>query len=247
MNILLVDDEAPARARLAQLIAELPEHRVVGEAESGAQALTLCAQMAVDVVLLDIRMPGLDGLETARLLKAGATAPAVIFVTAYADHALAAFEVQASDYLVKPVRRERLIQALARLQSQASSPPRVSNQAAPALVPAPRAHLCARLGNMVRMVAVEHIRYFKAEQKYVTVRNHQEELLIEDSLVRLQAEFIDRFIRVHRNALVAIAYLEALHHRGGQHWLQLKDCPKPVAVSRRHLRLIRQMLKNTRD
>jgi two-component system response regulator AlgR len=242
MNILLVDDEAPARARLAQLIAELPEHRVVGEAESGAQALTLCAQMAVDVVLLDIRMPGLDGLETARLLKAGATPPAVIFVTAYADHALAAFEAQASDYLVKPVRRERLMQALARLQSQASSSPRLTGQAAPA----PRAQLSARLGNMVRMVAVEHVRYFKAEQKYVTVRNHQEELLIEDSLVRLQAEFADRFIRAHRNALVAIAYLEALHHRGGQHWLQLRDCPEPVAVSRRHLHRVRQMLKNTR-
>jgi len=246
MNILLVDDEAPARARLAQLIAELPEHRVVGEAESGAQALTLCAQLTVDVVLLDIRMPGLDGLETARLLKAGATAPAVIFVTAYADHALAAFEVQASDYLVKPVRRERLMQALARLQSQASSSPRVSNQAAPALVPAPRAQLYARLGNMVRMVAVEQVRYFKAEQKYVTVRDHEGELLIEDSLARLEAEFANRFVRAHRNALVAIAYLETLHQRGVRHWLQLKDCPECIAVSRRHLRLIRQALQGTR-
>jgi two-component system response regulator AlgR len=244
MNILLVDDEALARTRLAQLIAELPEHRVVGEAENGVQALSLCAQLAVDVVLLDIRMPGLDGLETARLLKASAAPPAVIFVTAYADHALAAFEAQASDYLVKPVRRERLMQALARLQSRSSSSPWIKDD--DASTSAPRAQLYARLGNMVRVVAVEQVRYFKAEQKYVTVRNHQEELLIEDSLVRLQTEFANRFVRAHRNALVAIAYMEALHQRSGQHWLQLKDCPEPVAVSRRHLQQVRQMMKNTR-
>lgn len=242
MNILLVDDEAPARARLAQLIAELPEHRVVGEAESGAQALALCAQLAVDVVLLDIRMPGLDGLETARLLGATAAPPAVIFVTAYTDHALAAFEVQASDYLVKPVRRERLMQALARQQHQPS--PRADGHDAPAAVP--RTHLHARLGSMVQVVAVEQVRYFKADQKYVTVRNHERELLIEDSLVRLEAEFAGRFVRAHRNALVAIAYLEALHQLGVRHWLQLKDCPEGIAVSRRHLRLIRQALQSTR-
>jgi two-component system response regulator AlgR len=244
MNILLVDDEAPARARLAQLIAELPEHRVVGEAESGAQALALCAQLPVNVVLLDIRMPGLDGLETARLLAAGAAPPAVIFVTAYTDHALAAFDVQAADYLLKPVRRERLIQALARLQPQASSSPRITSQAAPAS--APRTQLYARVGNRVRMVAVEHVRYFKAEHKYITVRDHEGELLIEDSLARLEAEFAGRFVRAHRNALVAIAYLEALHQRGVRHWLQLKDCPERIAVSRRHLRLIRQTLQSTR-
>ncbi len=242
MNILLVDDEAPARARLAQLIAELPEHRVVGEAESGAQALLLCAQLPVDVVLLDIRMPGLDGLETARLLGAGPAPPAVIFVTAYADHALAAFEVQASDYLVKPVRRERLVQALARQQHRPS--PRADGHDAP--VAAPRTQLHARLGSMVQVVAVEQVRYFKADQKYVTVRNHEGELLIEDSLVRLEAEFASRFVRAHRNALVAIAYLEALHQRGVRHWLQLKDCPERIAVSRRHLRLIRQALQSTR-
>lgn len=242
MNILLVDDEAPARARLAQLIAELPEHRVVGEAESGAQALLLCAQLPVDVVLLDIRMPGLDGLETARLLGAGAAPPAVIFVTAYADHALAAFEVQASDYLVKPVRRERLMQALARQQHRPS--PRTDGHDAPAA--APRTQLHARLGSRVQVVAVEQVRYFKADQKYVTVRNHERELLIEDSLVRLETEFAGRFVRAHRNALVAIAYLEALHQRGVRHWLQLKDCPERIAVSRRHLRLIRQALQSTR-
>lgn len=242
MNILLVDDEAPARARLAQLIAELPEHRVVGEAESGAQALALCTQLAVDVVLLDIRMPGLDGLETARLLGAGAAPPAVIFVTACADHALAAFEVQASDYLVKPVRRERLMQALARQQHRPL--PRAKGHDAPAT--APRTQLQARLGSMVRVVAVEQVRYFKADQKYVTVRDHEGELLIEDSLVRLEAEFASRFVRAHRNALVAIAYLEALHQRSVRHWLQLKDCPERIAVSRRHLRLIRQALQSTR-
>lgn len=239
MNILLVDDEAPARARLAQLIAELPEHRVVGEAENGAQALVLCAQLHVDVVLLDIRMPGLDGLETARLLAATPMPPTVIFVTACADHALAAFEVQASDYLVKPVRRERLMQALARQRRQPS--PRTPGHAAS--VAAPRTQLCARVGSMVQVVAVEQVRYFKAEQKYVTVRHRDGELLIEDSLTRLETEFASRFVRAHRNALVAIAYLEGLQLRGGHHWLRLKDCPQPVAVSRRHLGLVRQALQ----
>lgn len=240
MNILLVDDEAPARARLAQLIAELPEHRVVGEAESGAQALALCAQLAVDVVLLDIRMPGLDGLETARLLAARTAPPAVLFTTAYADHALAAFEVQATDYLLKPVRRERLIQALERLQLRHMAP--CADQAS-TTVAAPRSHLCARLGGAVQVIAVEEVRYFKAEQKYVTVRHRDGELLIEDSLTRLETEFANRFVRAHRNALAAIAYLEGLQLRGGHHWLRLKDCPEPLAVSRRHLGLVRQALQ----
>ena len=239
MNILLVDDEAPARARLAQLIAELPEHRVVGEAESGAQALALCAQLAVDVVLLDIRMPGLDGLETARLLAARTAPPAVLFTTAYADHALAAFEVQATDYLLKPVRRERLIQALERLQLRHMAP-----QTAPVRTTVvPRSHLCARLGGAVQVIAVEEVRYFKAEQKYVTVRHRDGELLIEDSLMRLETEFASRFVRAHRNALAAIAYLESLQLRGGHHWLRLKDCPEPLVVSRRHLGLVRQALQ----
>lgn len=241
MNILLVDDEALARARLAQLIAELPEHRVVGEAESGAQALALCAQLAVDVVLLDIRMPGLDGLETARLLAARPAPPAILFTTAYADHALAAFEVQATDYLLKPVRRERLIQALERLRLRHMAPR--TAPAPTAAVVAPRSHLCARLGGTVQVIAVEQVRYFKAEQKYVTVRHRDGELLIEDSLTRLETEFASRFVRAHRNALAAIAYLEGLQLRGGHHWLRLKDCPEPVAVSRRHLGLVRQALQ----
>ena len=241
MNILIVDDEAPARLRLARLIAELPEHRVIGEAENGMQAAALCDHHAVDVVLLDIRMPSIDGIQTARLLAARPMPLAVIFVTAYPDHALAAFEVQASDYLLKPVRRERLVQALARLaeRSGAGAPERAIDHRSP------RSHLRTRLGGVVRVVAVEQIRYFKAEQKYVTVRNPDGEFLIEDSLARLEAEFAGRFVRAHRNALVAIPYIEGLHRRGVRYWLVLKDCPESIMVSRRHLPLVRQALEGS--
>jgi two-component system response regulator AlgR len=241
MNILIVDDEALARLRLAQLIAELPGHRVVGEAENGMQAVALCEHHAVDVVLLDIRMPSIDGLQTARLLAALPMPPAVIFVTAYPNHALAAFEVQASDYLLKPVRRERLVQAFARLTERGgtcTSERVIDNRS-------PRSHLRTRLGGVVRVVAVEQIRYFKAEQKYVTVRSPEGEFLIEDSLARLEAEFSGRFVRAHRNALVAIPYVEALHRRGVRYWLMLKDCPESIMVSRRHLTLVRQVLEGS--
>ena len=244
MNIVVVDDEAPARIRLTQLIGALPEHRIVGEAENGAQAITLCAQLAVDVVLLDIRMPGLDGLETARLLAERPAPPAVVFVTAYADHALAAFEVQAADYLVKPVRRERLLQALERVAIRRQTPqpaqPSMSGRDA-----APRSHLCARLGGTVQMIAVEQVRYFKAEQKYVTVRHRDGDVLIEDSLTRLEAEFAGRFVRAHRNALVAIAHLQGLCRQGDHHWLQINGCAEPIWVSRRHLLAVRHALQRS--
>jgi two-component system response regulator AlgR len=239
MNILIVDDEAPARLRLRQLIGELPEHRVVGEADDGEAALAACRRETVDVVLLDIRMPGRDGLEIARQLADQPRAPAVVFVTAFAEHAVDAFEVQASDYLVKPVRRERLVQALARAQARVDLPS--ARSAAP--VATARDHLSARLGAVVRLIPVDEVRYFRAEQKYVTVRDGAGECLIEDTLSRLEAEFAGRFVRAHRNALVAVRFLQRLQRQGLGYGLWLQGCAEPVAVSRRHLPVIRQALR----
>ena len=239
MNILIVDDEAPARLRLRQLIGELPEHRVVGEAGDSAAALAVCRRETVDVVLLDIRIPGRDGLAIAGELADQPNAPAIVFVTAYAEHAVNAFEVQASDYLVKPVRRERLVQALARVTDRAGMPP--GRPTAP--VTAGRGHLRARLGGVVRLIPVDEVRYFRAEQKYVTVRDGTGECLIEDTLSRLEAEFAGRFVRAHRNALVAVHYLQRLQRQGLGYGLWLQGCTEPVAVSRRHLPVIRRALR----
>ncbi|MFZ5532570.1 MAG: LytR/AlgR family response regulator transcription factor [Pseudomonadota bacterium] len=239
MNILIVDDEAPARLRLRQLIDELPGHRVVGEADGGDAALAACSRERVDVVLLDIRMPGRDGLAIARQLVDQPDAPAIVFVTAFAEHAVDAFDVQASDYLVKPVRRERLIQALARVADRAGVSSGVSTPPAAAA----RGHLRARLGGVVRLIPIDEVRYFRAEQKYVTVRDGAGECLIEDTLSRLEAEFAGRFVRAHRNALVAVHYLQRLQRQGLGHGLWLQGCSEPVAVSRRHLPVIRQALR----
>ncbi|HMM44946.1 MAG TPA: LytTR family DNA-binding domain-containing protein [Candidatus Macondimonas sp.] len=239
MDILIVDDEAPARLRLIQLLAEVPDHRIVGEAEDGAQALAMCSAHAVDVVLLDIRMPGLDGLQTARLLAAQTDPPAVVFVTAYADHALAAFEVQAADYLVKPVRRERLAQALARVAQQRGARAVAEADAGRQ----PRTHLCIRVRGAVHRIAVDRVRYFKAEQKYVTVHDGEREFLIDGALSGLAAEFAGRFLRVHRNALVSVRYLEGLQRLGFGYGVRLQGCADVIPVSRRHMPDIRQHLR----
>ncbi|HXF07344.1 MAG TPA: LytTR family DNA-binding domain-containing protein [Candidatus Acidoferrales bacterium] len=237
MDILIVDDEAPARLRLIQLLAEMPDHRIVAEAEDGAQALAVCSAQAVDVVLLDVRMPGLDGLQTARLLAAQTDPPAVVFVTAYADHALAAFEVQATDYLVKPVRRERLAQALARVAQQRGV------RAEAAAGRQPRTHLCSRVRGAVHRIAVDRVRYFKAEQKYVTVHDGEREFLIDGALSGLAEEFAGRFLRVHRNALVSLRYLEGLQKLGLGYGVRLQGCDHVIPVSRRHMPGIRQHLR----
>jgi len=239
MRILVVDDEARARERLRRLIEELGEHEVVAEASDGAAAIRAGYAHKPDVALLDVRMPGMDGLEAAHHLAAMDPPPAIIFTTAFDDHALDAFEAHAVDYLVKPLRRERLAQALAAA--------RRTTRAQLAAVDggeAPRAQLCAQLGGEMQLVGVADVLYFLAEHKYITVRHREGEVLIEESLKALEREFGDRFLRIHRSALVAEAWVGGLRRdTHGRYCVEFKGVDDTLQVSRRHLPSVRQRLR----
>lgn len=236
MRILIADDERLARERLRRLSEEVADCKVVGTASSGAETIRLADAVQPDVVLLDIRMPAPDGLETARHLIAAEPPPAIIFTTAYSEHALEAFEAQAVDYLVKPIRLERLRQALA----GARRPSRAQVAAAGG---APREQLCARLGGELHLIPVADVHYFRAEHKYVTVRHSQGEIPLEEPLKALEDEFALGFLRVHRQALVAPAWVGGLARTAqGSAYLWFHDIADTVSVSRRHLAQVRRRL-----
>lgn len=241
MRTLIVDDEQLARERLRHLILAVPEWEVAGEAANGAEALKFLQDNPVDVVLMDIRMPGMDGLEAARHLSGMPDPPAVVFCTAYTDHALEAFDANAIDYLVKPIRRERLAIALSKarkLTPETLSESGVTESGA-------RTHLCARVRGDLKLVPVDNVVYLQAEHKYVTVRHTGGEILVEDSLTTLEDEFGDRFLRVHRNALVARAFLAGLEKNDGGHpVVTLKGVDDRLEVSRRNLPAVRQVIKS---
>ncbi|HEX5340376.1 MAG TPA: LytTR family DNA-binding domain-containing protein [Gammaproteobacteria bacterium] len=241
MNIVIVDDEAPARARIRELLREIPACVVVGEAANGREALTLWENTQPDAMLLDIRMPVMDGLETARHLAAMDKPPAVIFTTAFDEFAIAAFDTHAIAYLLKPVRREKLADALA----NAGHLNRVQlTRLATQRGHEPRRHLCARLRDKLHVVAVENVQCFIAGQKYVTVCHSGGELLIDEALKDLELEFAERFLRVHRNALVALSYIESLDKLDEGHFiLRLRGRVQPVEVSRRLVAEVRERLR----
>ena len=201
MKVVIVDDEPLARARLRELLGEQAGVTVVAEAADGHAALHACAEQQPDLVLLDIQMPGIDGLETARHLAAFEPRPAVVFCTAFDAHALSAFDAQAIDYLVKPVRPERLAAALDRVRTFTAG----RGHAAAATTPPGqrRTHLCARMRGSLRLIPIEDVHYLQAEEKYVVVHHARGEDLIEESLKSLEEEFAERFVRIHRNCLVA--------------------------------------------
>jgi len=241
MKVLVVDDEQPARQRLKRLLNELADHQCVAEAENGRQALERVEQYQPEVVLLDIRMPGMDGLEAAQHLALRDDPPAVIFTTAFSDHALEAFEAHAVDYLLKPIKLERLQAALdncSRLNRAqlAERLQQVDQQSA-------RQHICARVrGNLV-LVPLEDIYYFRAEQKYITVRHSGGELLIEEPLKSLEEEFVEDFHRIHRNALVRIDKIAGMENKPGMHQVFFDGIDDRLEVSRRHLSGVRNILK----
>lgn len=245
MKILIVDDEAPARGRLAALVRAVGGHDVVGEAASGAEALQCCGCWQPEVVLMDIRMPGMDGLKAAARLSHFDQPPAVIFVTAYGDHALAAFESAAIDYLVKPVRRERLAAALAKARRLNRAQLEALQLPATALG---RQHILCRRRCGVELVPIGSIHYFMADQKYVIVRHTDGEDLIEDSLRQLGDEFGDRFVRIHRKVLVARARLVGLEKRSdGRCYAVLLGRDERLEISRRHLPRVRNLLRGAGD
>jgi two-component system response regulator AlgR len=242
LRVAIVDDEAPARSRMRDLLeecaGELPV-TVVGEAASGREALDLLAREPADVVLLDVRMPEMDGIELARHLQTLERPPAVVFATAYDDYAIRAFELNAVDYLLKPIKLERLKEALARARS---APPRP--EALRELAAAPRAHLSAQERGKIYLIPVAEVIYLKAELKYVSVRTGAREYLIEESLTRLEQEFGERFVRVHRNCLVARAAVrgfERAQQEGDANWeVVLDGIEERIPVSRRQQHVVRE-------
>lgn len=237
MKVLIADDEAPARARLAALlVAAGPEYEVVAQAANGAQVLAKCEQHAVDLILLDIRMPGMDGIQAALTLAESPGAPAVVFVTAYDEHALAAFEANAIDYLLKPVRPERLLRAL----DKASA---LNRDQRDALAQAEGYLSASYRGGILRIPAGEVI-FLRADSKYVEVWHPQGMALSEESLRTIEERLPGLFLRVHRNALVAPDRVRELRKgTAGGLLLLLHGCEEPVEVSRRHAPEVRRILR----
>ncbi len=243
MKLLLVDDEPLARQRLASLLRDMDDVDVAGEAGNGREAVELAESLAVDVVLLDIAMPVMDGLEAARHLALLPSPPAVVFCTAFDQHALAAFEAAAVDYLVKPVRPERLAEAIERARRQRAA--QQASRLPPASSERRRSHLSARLRGCLRLIPVDDIRFLQAEEKYVVVHHARGEDLVEESLKSLESEFGDRFIRIHRNCLVASdEFAELRRSNDGQVHAILRHGGAPLEVSRRCLPLLRERLKH---
>ncbi len=243
MKILVVDDEAPARERLTHLVEGLgEEYRVVGEAADGDEALEFCAEVFVDLVLLDVQMPGMDGLECAAELAKLEPPPAVILVTAYTEYALDAFAHQVQDYLVKPVRRERLQAALERVQ--VTTRPQREALGVRTDTLRRRRHVSAHYRGGLKTVPVEEIVYLLAQHKYVTLCYQGGELLLDESLKSLEEEFPDLFLRIHRNALVARSRMTGLAKASdGSILVTLRDSEVRLPVSRRHLPEIRRWLR----
>ncbi|MGH8123212.1 MAG: LytR/AlgR family response regulator transcription factor, partial [Rudaea sp.] len=237
-----VDDEPPARARLVSLLQECGDVELLGEAGDGRTAVEIAARLAPDLVLLDISMPLMDGLEAARHLATLDPAPAVIFCTAFDEHALAAFDANAIDYLVKPIRLERLQGALARAQRYSGGAlARLQSDAQAAS----RTHLCVRVrGNLV-LVPVNEIDYLMAEDKYVAVHYRgSSTVLVEEPLKALETEFGGRFVRIHRNCLVAKARLAGLLRTTDEHvFAKIAGCEVQLEVSRRNLPAVRRLVK----
>jgi two-component system response regulator AlgR len=242
MKCLVVDDEALARERLVRILAESTDWELCGEAGGGEQALQQVQTHQPDVVLLDIRMPGMDGLEVARHMLKLEQAPAVIFITAFGDHALEAFETQAVDYLLKPVHPDRLQQALEKARRLSGAQ---LQQIEAAQGNNPRSHLCARNRGNLELVAIEDIVYLQADNKYVTVCSADRQILIEESLKSLEQEFAEHFIRIHRNALVAVRAIRGLEKDGEGHCrVVLEGTDERLEVSRRQLPDVRKRIKH---
>jgi len=246
LAVFIADDEAPARGRLRELLEDIAQEvptRVVGEARNGLEAVELAPESGAQVVLLDIQMPGMGGIEVARHLALLPQAPAVVFVTAHDRHAVEAFELNALDYLLKPVRAERLAAALRKAMvagpTAAAPLARAADQ--------PREYLSAAERNRILLVPLRDVLYFKAELKYITLRTREREHLIEESLVALEREFADRFVRIHRNCLVAKGAIRGFERAADEddepRWLVVLDgIEEKLPISRRQWPTLRDLM-----
>lgn len=244
LNILIADDEAPARNRMRDLLNDIEQVTVVAEAKNGKEAIDLALQTKPDLMLLDIRMPVMDGIEAAQHAQKLEPKPHIIFTTAFDTYAIKAFDLNAIDYLLKPIRLERLQTAINK--ARALKPMQIA-----ALKPLQktRTHLSIHERGRVLLVPIETIIYLRAELKYITVRTAVREYLIEESLTYLEAEFGERFVRLHRNCLVATSFIAGYEKRLNQddgnkleqQWVALlKGIPETIAISRRQQHFVRQ-------
>lgn len=243
LAVLVVDDEALARSRLRTLLAscDAPPAKLGGEAANAAQAMELMRRMPFDAVLLDVNMPGADGLALARAMRSLAHPPAVVFVTAHAEHAVTAFDLEAADYLTKPVRLERLQTALQKVERLRSA-----QSGAAGGGPDQETLLIQDRGRTER-VPLGEVLYFKAELKYITVRTVTKSYILDASLSDLEERYAAQFLRVHRNALVARRAVRALEKHfdpeEGEGWaVRLNGIDELLAVSRRQLAVVREAL-----
>ena len=243
IRIFIADDETPARDRLKELLGDIAgevQTQVVGEATNGLEAIERVPSSGAEVLLLDIQMPGMGGLEVARHLATLEQSPAVVFVTAHDKHAVEAFDLNALDYLLKPVRAGRLAAAI----RKASVPEKEKLASA---ADSPREYLSVAERHRIALVPVRDILFLRAEQKYVTVRTREREHLIEESLVALEHELADRFVRIHRNCLVARAAIRGFERSGEDaeeaRWLIVLDgIAERLPVSRRQWPVLRALV-----
>lgn len=240
LTILIADDEAPARNRLRDLLSNTAEVRIVAEAKNGKEAIDLAVQTKPDLMLLDIRMPLMDGIEAAQHAQKLEPKPHIIFTTAFDAYAMKAFDLNAIDYLLKPIRLERLQTAINK--AHALQPKQIE-----ALKPLQkiRSYFSIHERGRVILIPVEQVIYLRAELKYITVRTVEREYLIEESLTHLETEFGERFLRLHRNCLVAplfiTGYEKRLNEVNEERWVALlKGIPETVAISRRQQHLVRE-------
>jgi two-component system response regulator AlgR len=241
LKILIADDEVPARNRLRELLAEIPETNVIAEATNGKEALTMASESLPHVMLLDIRMPEMDGIEAAEHSLKLYHPPAVIFTTAYDAHAMQAFDMNAVDYLLKPIRRERLTMALKKARALLPAQLGGIKQLRPQ-----RTHFSISERGRILLIPVHDVIYLRAELKYLTVRTVEREYLVEDSLTNIEREFANLFIRLHRNCLVSqnsIRGFEKRHTEEGEsHWVALlKELPETLPVSRRQQHIVHEI------
>lgn len=238
LKILIADDEAPARNRLRELLGEIPGTLITAEASNGKEALSMAAENLPNVMLLDIRMPQMDGIEAAEHSLKLFHPPAIIFTTAYDAHAMQAFEMNAVDYLLKPIRRERLENALKKARALLPAQMGGIRQLRPQ-----RTHFSATERGRILLIPVADVIYLRAELKYLTVRTHEREYLIEDSLTHIEQEFPDQFVRLHRNCLAMQSCIRGFEKRqepnGENHWVALLNgIPEALPISRRQQHIV---------
>ncbi len=238
MKVLIVEDEIPAQLRLQKLFEVLPEYTLCPVAAHGEQALEFNRLYHPDIVLLDIHLPGLDGLETARQLSRLPSPPALIFTTAYEEHALTAFTVRAAGYLLKPIRLEKLVDVL---------------NAAQQLNRAQQLHLrpiedsvdffISKSGRKIERISLNEVIYFTADQKYTTLRHLNGTILIEESLKQIELQYPEHFLRIHRSTLIAPPFVKGLIRQGETTRVEFRDISDTLEISRRHLALVKRVLR----